>query len=106
MQSQDVISRQFFQPNLKLDWVMHSYIKLGVVAKVDNDSRNLIVGDFDFLDNLTGYRAVGTPAANRFRFIQYAPANAYGPIGPFDEESYLQSSADVKKEIRFERQIR
>jgi len=89
VQGQDVIFRQFFQPDLKLDWMMHSYIELSVVTKVDNYSRNLIVGDFDFLDNLTGYRAISTPAANRLRFRQYAPPNANGSIGPFDEESYL-----------------
>jgi hypothetical protein len=106
VQNQDVIFRQFFQPDLKLDWMVHSYIELSVVTKVDNHSRNLVVGYFDFLDDFTSDRAVGTPAANRFRFSQYAPPEAYGPIGPFDEESYLQSSADVKKEIRFERKIR
>ena len=73
MQGQDVISRQFFQPDLKLDWVMHPYIELGAVTKGDNHSGHLIVGDFDFLDNLTGDRAIGPPTANRFRFSQYAP---------------------------------
>ena len=66
MQNQDVIFRQFFQPDLKLDWMLHSYIQLGAVTKVNNHSGYFVIGDFDFFDNFTGDRAIGPPATNRF----------------------------------------
>lgn len=73
VQDEDVVFRQFFQPDLKLDRVMHSYIELCAVTKGDNHSGYLVIGDFDFFDDFTGDRAIGTPATNRFRFSQYAP---------------------------------
>jgi DNA-binding XRE family transcriptional regulator len=100
VQGQDVISCQFFQPDLKLDWVMHSYIELGAVTKVDNHSGYLVIGYFDFLDNFTSDRAIGPPATNRFRFFHARFSDSgYNQYGFRQSTTTLLVMQDIQKRV-------
>ncbi|MFZ1010743.1 MAG: hypothetical protein WAN65_28140 [Candidatus Sulfotelmatobacter sp.] len=54
----------------------YSYMELSAVTKVYGHGGHLVIGDFDFLDDFTGDRAIGTPATNWFASFHYAPPSA------------------------------